>query len=96
MRLQREAEEKTISDTIDEELQIERENQKRKRGGQSDVKLLLLGLFYELFLGENVLINGGIQAKLRAVNQHYKSSSNCCMRHGRWKTSERHGGRLCI
>lgn len=43
VRLQREAEEKRISDGIDEELQVERENQKRKRGGQSDVKLLLLG-----------------------------------------------------
>ena len=96
MRLQREAEEKIISDSIDEELRIERENQKRKRGGQSDVKLLLLGLFCELFLEENVLINGGKQAKPRAVNQHCKSSFNSCMRHGRWKTSEQRGSRLCI
>ena len=51
MRLQREATEKTISDAIDEELRIERENQKRKRGGQSDVKLLLLGLSRPSFFG---------------------------------------------
>ena len=51
MRLQREATEKTISDAIDEELRIERENQKRKRGGQSDVKLLLLGLSCPSFFG---------------------------------------------
>ena len=43
-RLQREAEERLISDAIDEQIRVERENQKRKRGGQSDVKLLLLGL----------------------------------------------------
>jgi len=49
VRLQREVEEKLISDAIDEELRAERENQKYKRGGQSDVKLLLLGLLCQLF-----------------------------------------------
>lgn len=49
VRLQREAEEKRISDAIDENLQVERENQKRKRSGQSDVKLLLLGPSCRLF-----------------------------------------------
>ena len=43
VRLEREAEEKRVSDAIDKELHVERETQKRKRGGQSDVKLLLLG-----------------------------------------------------
>lgn len=52
VRLQRETEERLISDAIDEELRVERESQKRKRGGQSDVKLLLLGMHSRLFLGE--------------------------------------------
>jgi len=95
IRLQRETEEQTISDTIDEELRVERENQKRKRGGQSDVKLLLLGLL-PTFLEENVLMNARVQAKLRVVNRRYKSSFNSCMRHGRWKTSGQRGGQLCI
>jgi len=51
VRLQREAEDRLISDAIDEEIRVERENQKRKRGGQSDVKLLLLGLHSSLFFG---------------------------------------------
>ena len=63
LRLQRETEERLISDAIDEELRVERENQKRKRGSQSDVKLLLLGMHPRpFFLGfwEKVLINARI------------------------------------
>lgn len=46
------------------------------------------------FFWEKVLIDARIQAKLRVVNQRYKSNFNSSMRHVRWKTSEAHGGPL--